>query len=224
MNYSAVRTLRALEVLVFHPCSAPSLAAALQIDARTARRLLGALVSEGYVERLADDTPAARYRPTIRLLAMVAQLGIRHPLVAVAARVVERLHRTTGLAAYVVVPSYEEVLVIASAGDGPKIGTLLPAPTSTAGQALLAHREAWRRSQPAAKALEGPAADVRARGYAVHTEDGRTTLAIASRLSSPISAVAVGGVALRAAAISRLASHLADARVELAAAEAPTEG
>jgi DNA-binding IclR family transcriptional regulator len=222
MNYSALRTLRALEVLVFHPCSASSLAAALQIDARTARRLLAALVSEGYVERLADDSPAARYRPTVRLLAMAAQLGIRHPLVAVGARVVERLHRRTGLAAYVVVPSYGDVLVIASAGDGPQTGRLMPASTSAAGQALLAHREAWRRSQPAAATLEGCAADRRSRGFEVHTKDGRTTIATASRPDSPITAVAVTGAALTASAISMLAPPLAAARRELATAERAT--
>jgi hypothetical protein len=224
MNYSAVRMLRALEVLVFHPCSAPSLAAALQIDARTARRLLGPLCRRV----TSSGSPRTSQRPVIAQRSGCwqwprswgsASLSWRWPPGSS-----ERLHRTTRLAAYVVVPSYEEVLVIASAGDGPQTGRLMPASTSAAGLALLAHRKEWRRSQPTAAPLEGSAADRRARGYEVHTEDGRTTIAIASRADSPITAVAITGAALTASAISMLAPRLAAARRELAAAERATGG
>src|SRR3954468_9781925 len=47
----ATRTLRALELIAREPASAPVLADALGVDVRTARALLAALASDGYVAR-----------------------------------------------------------------------------------------------------------------------------------------------------------------------------
>jgi DNA-binding MarR family transcriptional regulator len=80
-NRAAARGLRALELLVFHPTSAPGLAMAMGLDYRTARRLLFALEDEGYLRR---GQGAGRrrylYSPTPKLLALAAQLAARLPL------------------------------------------------------------------------------------------------------------------------------------------------
>jgi glutathione S-transferase len=51
VSRSATRTLRALELIAREPASAPELAEALRVDVRTARALLAALASDGYVAR-----------------------------------------------------------------------------------------------------------------------------------------------------------------------------
>jgi DNA-binding IclR family transcriptional regulator len=222
MNYSTVRTLQAIEVLVFGPCSAPTLAKALQINARTARRLLMALLAHEYVERSTEEGRAAVYRPTLRLIAMAAQLTNRHRLVAEASRVAASLHLTTGLASYVVIPSYHDVLVIASRGDAPASGVLLPAAASAAGVALLAQRSRWRQQLPASDRLDAAVAEVGVRGYAIQVEDGRTTIATAGgREPPPMSAVAVTGTdASLTGPSSLLCSRLKTASIQLGRAEA----
>jgi hypothetical protein len=72
-NLTAARALRALEVLVFHPASAASVAAAMGIHNRTARRLIYSLEAEGYLQRghgtyhptaARDSIPIGPFRPT----------------------------------------------------------------------------------------------------------------------------------------------------------------
>jgi hypothetical protein len=77
INYTAQRVLRALEVIVIAPASAPQVAHALGINARTARRILGTLQDEQYVEYVIAPRgrPRQRYVPTVRLLALAAQLA-----------------------------------------------------------------------------------------------------------------------------------------------------
>jgi DNA-binding IclR family transcriptional regulator len=76
--WHVVRTLRAMEVLALRPRSAPELAGALGIHARTARRLLKRLESEGYVA-LGNDR-RRRYRPTMRVVALAGQVVERAEL------------------------------------------------------------------------------------------------------------------------------------------------
>jgi DNA-binding IclR family transcriptional regulator len=69
--YFVTRTLPALELLAVGPLSAPQLAAAMQINDRTARRMLARLADEEYVTRL--DEPRRRYALTMRVVAVAGQ-------------------------------------------------------------------------------------------------------------------------------------------------------
>src|SRR5919107_1355777 len=101
VNYTAQRVLRALEIIVLRPSSAPTVAEVLAVHPRTARRILQTLASEQYVERRGGKGRAAHeYQPTIRLLALAAQLALRLPLVAAARRAVRKIETETDLTAY----------------------------------------------------------------------------------------------------------------------------
>src|SRR4051794_21613528 len=81
-SYTAERVLRALEVIVFRPSTAPTVAREIGVSNRTARRILETFVHEEYVEHRGGRGRAAReFVPTIRLLAMAAQLAARLPLI-----------------------------------------------------------------------------------------------------------------------------------------------
>ena len=106
-------------MIVFRPSSAPRVADALGVHPRTARRILQTLVGEQYLERRGGPGRAAHeYQPTVRLLALAAQLAARMPLVAAARQAVRDAEAETGAAAYVAVPCYSEVLVVAASGAG----------------------------------------------------------------------------------------------------------
>jgi DNA-binding IclR family transcriptional regulator len=185
-NLTAARVLRSLEVLVFHAASAPTLAATMGIHDRTARRLLYSLADEGYVQPgTGNHRQRHAYSPTPRLLALAGQLAARMPLVTHGTRAVHQLNQATSLGAYLVVPSYGDVIVLASAGDhAPASWSLLPATESAGGSVLLAYRQSWRDAQrptddhTATLDPETRAAEVRRDGYAVDTQGNTTTLAV----------------------------------------------
>ena len=185
-NLTAARALRALEVVVFHAASAPVVAATMGIHDRTARRLLHTLEDEGYVQS-GHGTYRRRhtYSATPRLLALAGQLAARMPLVTHGTHAAHQLSRSTGLDAYLVVPSYGDVIVLARAGDrAPALWSLLPATESAGGSVLLASRQSWRDAQRPADSdiasldLEARAAEVRRDGYAVDTQGSMTSLAV----------------------------------------------
>jgi DNA-binding IclR family transcriptional regulator len=184
-NLAAARALRTLEVLVFHAASPPRLAVTMAIHDRTARRLLHSLEDEGYVEP-GEGAYRQRhtYSPTPRLLALAGQLAARLPLVTHGTHAVHQLNQATGLDTYLVVPSYGDVIVLASAGDhAPPLWSLLPATDSAGGSVLLAHRQSWRDAQrptehhTATLGTEARAAEIRRTGYAIDTDGNTTTLA-----------------------------------------------
>ena len=80
--WHVTRTLRVMELLAVRPRSAPELADALGVHARTARRLLKRLESEGYVT--ATEDRRRRYRPTMRVVALAGLAMERAELTAVA--------------------------------------------------------------------------------------------------------------------------------------------
>lgn len=185
-NLTAARAVRALEVLVFRPTAAPGVAAAMGIHERTARRLLYTLEDEGYLQR-GHGTYRQRYvySLTPRLLALAGQLAARLPLVTRGERLVRQLHQSTGLDAYLVIPSYGDVIVLARAGDeAPALWSLLPATNSAGGNVLLAYRESWRDDQrpdeenATLRDLEARAREVRRDGYAVQAQGDITSLAV----------------------------------------------
>jgi DNA-binding IclR family transcriptional regulator len=201
-NYTAQRVLQALEVVVLSPSTAPSVAASVGVSPRTARRILKTFVAEQYVElRGGPGRGAHDYQPTVRLLVMAAQLGSRLPLVAAGRRAVSTIETQTGMAAYVAVPCYADVLVIAASGSrGVRLWATLPAGGDAAGRVLLAHREPWRRSlasvEPDVVANHEEVAAILGRGYAsvVTRGERRGSLAVAvPAASAPIAAIAVRG-------------------------------
>jgi hypothetical protein len=92
------RTMRALELLAFQPLSAPQLAASLETHPRTARRLLTRLHEEGYLALSGDARRL--YTPTLRVVALAAQIVERSPLARRAMPYVARLHEQTGAAVH----------------------------------------------------------------------------------------------------------------------------
>lgn len=146
--YFVVRGLRALELLVLEPLSAPQIAAALQIHDRTARRLLERLREEDYLQR--DDGYRRRYSPTLRLIALAGQLADRLRLAQQAVPFVQRLQKLTGGTAHLAIPSYRSALCIVHAAPGwpahPQIRELVPCHCAATGKVLLAQRQLWRDS------------------------------------------------------------------------------
>jgi DNA-binding IclR family transcriptional regulator len=145
-----MRTVQALERLVFGPLSAPQLAAALQMDQRTARRLLRRLEAEGYVT--AEAGCRRRYQLTHRLAAVGRQAIAHDPLPHLAVPHLALLATSTGRPASLWIPCYTDVVCLLAAEPDdnappiPVLGALVPAHASAPGKALLAHRPRWRES------------------------------------------------------------------------------
>jgi DNA-binding IclR family transcriptional regulator len=233
-NLTAARALRTLEVLVFHAASPPRLAATMGIHDRTARRLLQALEEEGYLERgHGNYRQRATYLPTPRLLALAGQLAARLPLVTHGAAAVDRLRRSTGLGAYLVVLSYGDVLVVARAGDhAPALWSLLAATESAGGSVLLAYRQSWRDAQRpdddriARLDLEARAAEVRRDGYAVNIQDTATSLAVPVPAEpAPLAALVLSSDTLELSDSHRggLVTVLGDTAAQLNEPQLPTQ-
>jgi IclR family transcriptional regulator, KDG regulon repressor len=189
------RTMQVLELLAFQPLSAPQVAATLQIHPRTARRVLVRLHEEGYLTR--SDDARRRYSPSMRVVALAAQIAARSPLAARALPFVARLHEETGADAHLAVPSYLSVLCVVHAGGGCPARVyareLVPSHCTATGKALLAWRQPWRDSvlshalerrtartivDAARHAREAEA--TRSRGYAIEVgelQDGMSAVA-----------------------------------------------
>jgi DNA-binding IclR family transcriptional regulator len=224
-NYTAERVLRALEVIVFRPSTAPTVAREIGVSDRTARRILETLVQEEYVERGGGRGRAAReFVPTVRLLAMAAQLAARLPLIQRGRRAVREIAVEAQLAAYMVVPCYERVVLIAGSGEDIWCPwATLPACSDASGQVLLAHRARWRRSLteagPGLSIGEREAASIVERGHALVTPaDGIGSLAVTVMdREQPIAALALRGSRARLVADEdALAELLTRAAAELA--------
>jgi DNA-binding IclR family transcriptional regulator len=232
-NLTAARALRTLEVLVFHAASAPALAVTMGIANRTARRLVDALEDEGYIQAGQGTYRQRRtYSPTPRLLALAGQLAARVPLVTDGAHAVHQLSESTGLDAYLVVPSYGDVIVLARAGDhAPALWSLLPATETAGGSVLLAYRQSWRDDQRPADDrtvivdLEARSAEVRGDGYAVNVHGDVTSLAVPVPMEpAPLAALVLSSHARGLTGHGRqgLVTVLRDAAARLNEALAPT--
>jgi DNA-binding IclR family transcriptional regulator len=141
------RTLQALEILAFGPRSAPQVATALQVHPRTARRLLNRLATDGWLRR--TDGPRPTYAPTMRIVALVAQLTDRAPVVRHGTEIAAELHSVTGLSVHLAVPSYRHslrLLAMVNGGGSAARRDLAPAHASACGKLLLAFRDPWRES------------------------------------------------------------------------------
>jgi IclR family acetate operon transcriptional repressor len=145
--FFASRAMQALEILAFGPATVTQVANELQVHSRTARRLLNRMVHDGWLIR--RDGPRPTYTPTMRIVALAAQLAQRTPLVEHALEVAVDLHGRTGEAVHLAIPSYRSALRLVRAsgeGDGhvPALRDLAPANAIAAGKVLLAFRAPWR--------------------------------------------------------------------------------
>jgi len=183
--FFASRSMQALEVLAFGPASATQVANELQVHQRTARRLLNRMVTDGWLTR--REGPRPTYTPTLRIVALAAQLAHRTPLVRHATELAAELQASTGDSVHLAVPSYRSALrlvrVTGERCEAPALRDLAPANATAGGKLLLAYREPWRDvvlASPLAAVTERTLAEPRAlraelerareRGYA--TEDG----------------------------------------------------
>lgn len=152
-SWHVARTMRALELLAISPLSAPQLADVVDSHPRTMRRVLERLVVEGYLQRSGDMRRI--YSPTMRLVALAAQVLEHAPVARRGRPYIELLHERTGAAAHLMAPSYGSVVCVCHAALGsqdehPHLRELVPAHATAAGKVLLAHRERWRISLMAA--------------------------------------------------------------------------
>jgi DNA-binding IclR family transcriptional regulator len=195
----AIRTMRALEVLAFGPMTAPQLADHLGVHPRTARRLLSQLQRDGWLAYSPTFPPT--YAPTLRLVALAAQVGARSPLAEITAPALERLHAVTGRPAILAIPSYDSTVCVVrcvgeAAADAP-LGVIEPAHETAHGKVLLAHRPAWRRSvlerlqDVDVTELDRELDQARRDGYAV--ADSGTAAPVAVRGAEPLIALGVLG-------------------------------
>jgi DNA-binding IclR family transcriptional regulator len=148
--WHVTRTLRAMELLAVRPRSAPELADGLGVHVRTARRVLKRLHSEGYVT--VGDDRRRRYRPTMRVVALAAQVVERAELTGVAVPHVTALRQELGEGCHFSVPSYLSALCLVHATSQPpgccrpQLRELVPCHCTAAGKALLAWRDSWREA------------------------------------------------------------------------------
>ena len=233
--FFVARTMQALEVLSFAPSSAPQIAAALQVHPRTARRLLNRLAADGWLQRI--EGPRPLYAPTMRIVALAAQLADRAPVVRLGAAVAQDLQATSGNVVHLAVPSYRSALrllrVNGDAGSRPQLRDLAPAHAIAGGKLLLAYREPWRESvleRPLEQVTEATVVDpgavraeaetTRARGYAVEDGEFRAGVrAIAApvrdRFGDVIAALALSGGPAGLGDMDRAARQVAAAADEL---------
>lgn len=186
--FFASRAMQALEVLAFGPSTATQVANELQVHPRTARRLLNRMVHDGWIVR--RDGPRPTYTPTMRIVALAAQLAQRAPLVRHALELAEELYDGPGEAVHLAVPSYRSALRLIRAtprAEGVLAARdLAPANAIAAGKLLLAFRDPWREvvlaspltpvtehtlTEPAA--LRADLARALERGYALEEEEYR---------------------------------------------------
>lgn len=218
--FFASRSMQALEVLAFGPSTASRVAAELQVHPRTARRLLNRMVSDGWLTR--RDGPRPTYTPTMRIVALAAQLAHRAPLVKHAMELSRDLQASTGNAVHLAVPSYRSALrLVRATGDtdgAPALRDLAPAHAIAAGKLLLAFRDPWRqvvleaplppvteRTLVQPDALRADLESARERGYAIEDEEFRIGL---RAIAMPVRGE--GGEVIAALAVSSAESRLPD--------------
>jgi IclR family acetate operon transcriptional repressor len=146
-SHLAARALQALELLTAQPLTAPQLAAALQVDPRTARRLLSRLSEDGWLTH--SDGRARVYAPSLRIAALAAHVVRRDAVAELAMVHVRAVSAELGGPAHFMVPSYRWMLCLVH-GDGkaPRAGLheLVPCHTTASGKALLGWWAGWRAS------------------------------------------------------------------------------
>jgi DNA-binding IclR family transcriptional regulator len=141
--------MRTVELLAFGDLSVPQLADALGAHPRTVRRVVAQLLDDDYLT-LTDDRRRI-YAPTMRLVALAAQIVHRSPLPRAGRPYVALAQERTGATAHLLIPSYGSVLCLAHC-DGSEqevragLREIVPAHCAAGGKVLLAWRDRWRES------------------------------------------------------------------------------
>jgi IclR family KDG regulon transcriptional repressor len=224
------RTIRALELLARRPRGVAELADELNVHPRTVRRLLEAIVAEGYV--LESATWPREYSMTSKVVALAGRILERTTVVTAAAPYVDRLRSHTGETAHLSIPMHAGVVdVIEETGDSAvvaqlRVGQESPYHVTAVGKALLAHlptqverllsapleaRTTYSLVDP--DAVRAELARVRRLGYAV---DDRENLIDVRCVAAPVFDHA--GAAVAALGISAPAARLGRDKVRVAGA------
>jgi DNA-binding IclR family transcriptional regulator len=176
--YATMNTLRALERLVWGPCSVPELADELQLGTSNVRRLLRRLAVEGYA-RQGGWHERRRYGLTLKLAAVARQLVEEHDLPALAAPTLTGLAVATRSPATLWIPGLREAICILSDDGRPDHDErgLRPRPVLGALAAVDEHPAA--RVLQAWRALDPRDAAIREQGYAIARDGERVTVAAA---------------------------------------------
>ena len=221
----AIRTLRVLEVLACTPATASGIADALLIHPRRARRLLSQLQRDGWLS-FRHGADERVYAPTLRFVALAAEVAARAPLTTMTASALEQLHAATGRPALLTIPGYRGTVCVARCvgehGAQAAVAAVSPAHCTAAGKVLLAHRDVWRRSvlaTPLVRCTERTATDpsalareldrVRHQGYALEDEEHLDGVSAAA---APVAGP--GGSVLAAMSVVAWNSRLLDRDVE----------
>lgn len=227
----AIRTLRALEVLAFTPATASGIADALLMHPRRARRLLSQLQRDGWLSYRQGRNERI-YAPTLRFVALAAQIAARAPLATMTSPALESLHAATGRPTMLTIPGYAGTVCVARCvgehGAEPAVNAVAPAHCTAAGKVLLAYRDAWRASvlaTPLQRCTERTVTDpialdreldrVRYHGYAL--EDGEHLDGVRGA-AAPV--VGPDGPVLAAISVVACASPLRDREVDAVRAAA----
>ena len=178
--------MRTVEFLAFGDLSVPQLAVALGAAPPTVRRVVARLLDDDYLT-VTDDRRRV-YAPTMRLVALAAQIVHRSPLRRAGRPYVALAQQRTGATAHLLIPSYDSVLCLAHCDDSEQpvragLHEIVPAHCAAGGKVLLAWRDRWResllshqleqatsRTVTDARALRQELDVVRRQGFAV--EDG----------------------------------------------------
>jgi IclR family acetate operon transcriptional repressor len=232
------RTLRALEFLAEGPQAQAALARRLGVHRRTARRLLGRLVAEGYAEEVGSERRAG-YAATPRLVVLGRRVADGLDLVAIAWRHLHAITSDCASARFLAVPQEGglrvarfEDLGAASTNDSlePTEATwplhataagkiFLSADASLAGDVLNQELLAFTPRTLVARAdLLLELARVRADGYAVEDAEHRPGMrAVASGAlnHAGVTVAAIGAVPLPAAEIAPLGDRVREVAIDL---------
>lgn len=239
--FFASRAMQALEVLAFGPATVTQVANALQVHPRTARRLLNRMVHDGWLVR--RDGPRPTYTPTLRIVALSAQLAQRAPLVAHGQELAVALQARTGDAVHLAIPSYRSALRLVRAagadGETPALRDLAPANAIAAGKLLLAFRGPWSDTVLAAPlkavtartlaepaALRAELARTHERGYALEDEEYRPgvralAVPVHGEAGDVVAALALSSAERGLSALLERCGELAAAATELSARLVP---
>ena len=231
---SVERVLNILEALALWPegVSLTDLAESVELPKATAHRLLGTLVSRGYVSKAPNS---GKYRLTMRLFELGSYGGGGRHILTVALPYLEELSRQTDETLSLAVQDNTDMVYLFR-GDYGSLGVRMPTNVGlrypmyrcATGKSIMAAlpsiecKALWEHSDIVAKTshtivnfedFEREIALIRERGYACDNEEGDlgvrgVAVAIRNYLGRPIAAIG----------ISALASHLSD---EMIASLAP---
>jgi IclR family transcriptional regulator, acetate operon repressor len=177
---SAARVLATFEALADHqPLGVGALARVLDDDKSAVQRALMTLAAAGWIRRASGD--GTRWEVTTRVLGLAHRAQRRTGLRERIRPTLEALRDSTGETVILNVPESGQIVVLDVVESmqlvrtAPKVGFVVPATSSAAGQAILAHLDdtdvALYLGGPPDARLRALLAEVRKRGWGVNFGD-----------------------------------------------------